>query len=234
MRDLFISNYLKDARRRHSDQETKRLQKAEEMRSRVTAPPPYTPVSLVQGRSCRTPGCQYCALPDLSLCDRCASQQQWGTLDRTTSLSRSNIQPPSGYNTFPGRHKAPTGLPQSSDANPENNNDEIYKYGKSKFYTPHPNNAAKTTGFSNNNNALVESLPRSGNISRPPPAPRPRSPSPDYDNLRSEPGQGTNPKCITPGCEFFGSKDKGNMCSSCFRNKPSQAQLAQPEKTTRL
>ena len=224
-REVFVSNYLKDAEKRFLlDQEQKRL-KGEELRS-WTAPHALTMVS--QRRICRTPGCMNFALVDLSLCDRCASQQQWqqggGTLDR--SLPKGQGQQ-LGYNTFPGRHKAPTGLPPSLGTS-----DEIYKCGKSKFYTPHPESAPIPHAVQVLRHTDRQQSMSTGNVTRPQPAPRPRSPSPDYDNLRY--GHDANPKCITPGCDFYGSKLTGNLCSGCHRNRPQQPLLAKPEKTTRL
>ncbi|XP_070209823.1 OTU domain-containing protein 7B-like [Littorina saxatilis] len=127
-REVFIKNYLKDAEKRfHKDQELKRLRADQPPQARVGQYSPMMP----RGRSCRTPSCPYFPLPDLSLCDRCASNQQWqqaGTLDRGKGQGQQL-----GYNTFPGRYKANTGLPPSAGTS-----DEIYKFGKSKFYTPHP------------------------------------------------------------------------------------------------
>jgi hypothetical protein len=241
--ETFVANYLKDAQRRFREQ--RQLRAAEDARVRaasaVAAQPPPPPYSSTAARKCRTPGCQFSALPDLSLCDRCASQQTWGTLNRSVTRSggggggymQSTRTSASGYNTFPGRHKAPTGLPSSSGTS-----DEIYLYGKSKFYTPHPEEPTSPTPASVSNASLegVKDVDRqsgvSGGVSRPAPAPRPRSPSPDYDNLRY--GNDANPKCATAGCEFYGNKSTGGLCSSCYRNKPYPAQLAKPEKTTRL
>lgn len=243
--DTCVANYLKDAQRRFREQ--RQLRAAEDARARASAavaaqPPPPPPYSSIAARKCRTPGCQYCALPDLSLCDRCASQQTWGTLDRSATrggggglglAAASRTSAASlGYNTFPGRHKAPTGLPASSGTS-----DQIYLYGKSKFYTPHPDEppspshpASTSVSSMSVLSARVDAMP--GSVRRPPPAARPRSPSPDYDNLRY--GDSANPKCATDGCEFYGNKGTGGLCSSCYRNKPYPATLAKPEKTTRL
>ena len=235
-REVFVSNYLRDAEKRfHRDQEERRL-KGVEVRPWA---PPLPPTVVSQCRLCRTPGCMNYALVDLSLCDRCASQQQWqqgGTLDRAASKGQGQGQQ-LGYNTFPGRHKAPVGLPPGVSG-PAGGlpSDEIYKYGKSKFYTPHPETppvpqavqALQALRHTDRQQSLS-----TGNVTRPqPPTPRPRSPSPDYDNLRY--GSEASPKCVTPGCDFYGSKETGFLCSGCHRNKPQQPLLAKPEKTTRL
>ena len=221
-REVFVNNYLKDAERRFLQEQDLKRQKAEEQRTRPPARP--TLISMSQGRMCRTPHCKNRALPDVSLCDTCASDMQWqqgGTLDRSSNRGQGQ---PLGYNTFPGRHKAPTGLPHSAVTS-----DEIYKYGKSKFYTPHPDpppapNRLQVLGFSDRQQSMS-----TGNVARPLPGPRPRSPSPDYE--RGSYGKENNPHCATAGCDFYGSKETGNLCSSCYKK---QAHLAKPEKTTRL
>lgn len=224
-REVFVSNYLKDAEKRFlREQEQKRL-KGEELRSWVA--PPHPPTMVSQGRTCRTPGCKNCALVDLSLCDRCASQQQWqqgGILDR--SLPKGQGQQ-LGYNTFPGRHKAPTGLPSGIGTS-----DESYKCGKSKFYTPHPDPPVMPRALQGLHHADRQQSMSTGNVTRLQPDRRPHSPSPDYDNLQY--GHEANRKCVTPGCDFYGSKETGYLCSGCHRNKTQPPQLARPEKTTRL
>ncbi|KAL8613402.1 hypothetical protein ACOMHN_057122 [Nucella lapillus] len=228
-REIFIENYLKNAEKCFlQEQELKRQRGEEHQRSRG-APHPSTVLS--QLGLCRTAGCNNHALPNISLCDLCASQQQWGTLDRSRVRGQGQGQP-SGYNTFPGRHKAPTGLASNTPTS-----DEIYKCGKSKFYAPtHPDpphgSSASSTLQVLRHEDRMQSM-STGNVARGLPASRPRSPSPDYDNVPRT--KGTNPKCITVSCDFYGSKEKGNLCSGCYKKRSvQQQQFARTEKSTKL
>ncbi|XP_076443310.1 uncharacterized protein LOC143281908 [Babylonia areolata] len=249
-RDEFVENYLKTAERQFWREQELKRQRGEEVggaqqRSRVAL---HSLAAVPPKGLCRTPGCNNLAVANISLCDACASQQQWqqqsGTLERPRP-SRGQGQP-SGYNTFPGRQKAPTGLPSSTTTTTTATapGDEIYKCGKSKFYTPtHPSSPTPTTMPPPPTTLQVlrqsdrqQSL-SVGSVAPPPvsSAPRPHSPSPDYDNtpVRRE----ANPKCATPGCDFYGSRETGNLCSGCYRQRSQQQQFhpaSRSEKSTKL
>nr|KAG5695299.1 hypothetical protein BaRGS_028234 [Batillaria attramentaria] len=216
-----VVNYLDDAHKRFTkDRELKR-QKGEELRSRVALYPAAAAAS--RNRICASPGCNYYAGPEQDLCSNCVHDRQ-----RASQLQQAQSRGQFVYNTFPGRYKVPP--TSSSSGAPPSENDEIYRYGKSKFYTPAAEVPAnpRLSGLQVPQNMDRQQSLSTGNVAssgRPPPAPRPRSPSPDYDNVEYAqqqgkdgkpsipPGMGSNPKCRNVGCDFYGSKERDYLCS---------------------
>ncbi|XP_005104621.1 OTU domain-containing protein 7B [Aplysia californica] len=200
-----IKNYLEDAKERFQrDRELKRKSDIE-LRSRVSNP----------SSVCGTPGCNaYGTAQNGYLCGSCYSAQQ----------REQSIQQRAGgqyiYNTFPGRARLPAG---GTYLAPE----EIFRYGKSKFYTSSNediNEPAQPV------NLAVSSMDRQtsqshNNVNYP------RCPSPDYDNASSGQLRVNNSsvpnnqqtvnrmsedKCRNPNCSFFGRAEWSGFCSKCW------------------
>lgn len=201
-----VTNYLQNAGERfHSDRESKRRNDVE-IRSKVALYPP------VNSTLCSTPDCNLFANPQTNyLCSQCYAAQH---LEADLMRKKNNQFV---YNTFPGRGKQTFSTPM--------NPDEIFRCGKSKFYTSsneeigqqmaNPDvypNFDKQTSYSNNNTNV----------------PRLRSPSPDYDNVYDDPvtklqmtAQDRH-RCKSSECEFYGSPESDGFCSKCFKYKNSK------------
>lgn len=217
-----IRNYLQDAQARFKlDHELKRKSDIE-LRSKVA---PHPAVSSVA--SCKTPGCFMMSTQEFNFfCPKCYALKQ----EEVNKFQHSGNQ--FVYNTFPGRAR-PAPAPQKLD--PE----EVFKYGKSKFYTSSNEKMDQTAASSNSltvSNLDKGSSRSSGNIN----LARRRSPSPDYDNveytkpallLHGKAGQGEGKqsvpkhtteghmKCRTPDCEFYGNPVSDNLCSKCYQKQ---------------
>ena len=194
-----IKNYLEDAKERFQrDREMKRRNDVE-LRSRVSNP----------SSVCSTPGCNaYGTAHNNYLCNACHSAAQ-----KFEAVS----QRPGGqyiYNTFPGRMRQ--AAPGSSLAP-----DEIFRYGKSKFYTSSNedlNDPAQSGNLSVNNTSGGQTSVSQNNLNFP------RCPSPDYDNVfthnlvQNEPPASRNSenKCRNQNCSFFGRAEWSGYCSKCW------------------
>ncbi|KAI8793583.1 OTU domain-containing protein 7B [Biomphalaria glabrata] len=187
-----IDNYLVSAKERFEDERELKRKSDTELRGKGAQYPPTT--------NCHTPGCPlYNTAQSDFICSKCKAARH--SEPDTEERNRSH----SVYNTYPGRGKQ---SPLS---------DEIYIYGKSKFYT------------SSNESSLhqvSEHLdPQSYYSNR---APRTRSPSPDYDNFPTrKPVSSLQSQCKTPNCNFYGSHECNGFCSKCFKNNKEETKLVQ-------
>ncbi|GFN86809.1 otu domain-containing protein 7b [Plakobranchus ocellatus] len=213
-----IRNYLSDAKERfESDRELKRRSDAE-LRSKVARHPAVNSTAL-----CKTPGCNlYGTSHNNFYCSACyAAWQQ--------DASRGGGQVI--YNTFPGRHRGQQNLdfPKPTD--------EIFIYGKSKFYTS-SNEDIKQPPSEN----FLTASEKDQRYSRPTSdvlRPRTRSPTPDYDNVprphsihpvmttqrstnSSSSAATSSMPCKTSGCEFYGASSYDGLCSKCYQQRHSK------------
>ena len=207
-----VSNYLADAKERfESDRELKRKNDAE-LRSKVARHP-----AVNSSAPCRTPNCNLFGTSQNDFyCTACYTA-------RHTDVTRGGGQVI--YNTFPGRNR---GQQQTSDL--PRPTDEIFIYGKSKFYTS-SNEDIKQPASEN----FLSVSEKDQKYSRPNSdilRPRTRSPTPDYDNVprphsmhpvSSQQLGSVSLPCKTLGCEFYGTSNFNGLCSKCFQQKQSES-----------
>ncbi|GFR93834.1 OTU domain-containing protein 7B [Elysia marginata] len=208
-----ISNYLADAKERfESDRELKRKNDAE-LRSKVARHPAVNSTG-----PCRTHGCNlYGTSQNDYYCTACYTA-------RHTDVSRGGGQVI--YNTFPGRNRGQQNLDLPKPT------DEIFIYGKSKFYTssnedikqPPPENFLTVSEKDQKYNRPTSDILR----------PRTRSPTPDYDNVprphSMQPiptqrlgSESVSLPCKSSNCEFYGSSNFNGLCSKCFQQRQSES-----------
>ena len=202
-----VRNYLADAKERfESDRELKRKNDAE-LRSKVARHP-----AVNSSAPCKTPGCNlYGTSQNDFYCTACYTA-------RHTDITRGGGQVI--YNTFPGRNRGQQNLDLPRPA------DEIFIYGKSKFYTS-SNEDIKQPASENlltvSEKDLKYSRPTSDIL-----RPRTRSPTPDYDNVPRPHSMHPVPTqrlgsvslpCKTSGCEFYGASNYNGLCSKCYQQQ---------------
>lgn len=174
-----------------------------------------------QRAPCVTQGCSlYGSAETHYLCSKCYADQKRQIIDQEKEYE----------------HKHRSGHLDKGEA----------KFGKSRFYDMNDGEAPKTER--NIQPKLVVDL--NSQPQKKTPKPRPRTPSPDYDNvdyggvpkqsngpLKGPPvlAKPSNPplkiftntgvsgtKCRNPDCDFYGSKETDNFCSGCYKNKCRQ------------
>ncbi|RUS69853.1 hypothetical protein EGW08_022383 [Elysia chlorotica] len=201
-----VSNYLADAKERfESDRELKRKNDIE-LRSKVARHP-----AVNSSGPCKTSGCNLFGTSQNNFyCTACYTA-------RHTDVTRGGGQVI--YNTFPGRNRGQQNLDLPKPA------DEIFIYGKSKFYTS--SNEDIKQPQSENQLSVSEKDAKcrpASDILRS----RTRSPTPDYDNVprvhSMQPAQTQRPgsvslPCKTAGCEFYGTSSYSGLCSKCYQQQ---------------
>ena len=177
---------------------------------------------------CVTSGCSMYGSADTSyLCSKCYNDQKRAIIDQEKDRLRDYE-----HNKHHKHGK---------------DDDNTTRIGKSKFYDMKPDE--KMERPKDFQPKLVVDMtsqpPRGQNPVKPQIERRPRTPSPDYDNVEykteklaikpnvvqtvnsspkivrkvDEKKEPPGKKCLTPSCGFFGNEKMGNYCSGCYKRK---------------